>query len=223
MGINRAGFAIVNDEVVVKACRQELIRYYFRHICEYARGLCDENTVNRIKALLEENGVKIEERKVVAPAREIGKKAFEEGKTFKGVACGVAIQLKNGQIITATNSEVMHAASVVVMKALTVLAGVKTNIQLISYDFLKNSAEAKKKFFNSNSTSLDLNEVLMALVVSANINPLVKLALEKLKELKDCPMHMTHIPTAGDERALKKIGIDITCDPHFSSSNLFEF
>jgi uncharacterized protein (UPF0371 family) len=37
-------------------------------------------------------------------------------------------------------------------------------------------------------------------------NPAAKLALEKLKELRDCEVHMTHIPTPGDEAGLRRIG-----------------
>lgn len=36
MGVNRAGFAITNDEVTKEASSQEIIRRYFRYRCEYA-------------------------------------------------------------------------------------------------------------------------------------------------------------------------------------------
>lgn len=244
MGVNRAGFAIINDKIVQQACRQELIRRYFRYNCEYVTGAGKEEAVENIKKLMEENDVKIEERKVVEPARKIGKKAFAKNISYKGISCGAAIELKNpshpnhrggtskgrapmvrgrasGKIITALNSELMHAASAVVIKALKSLTGLAGNIPLISDDFLKNASSSKKAILNSDSRSLNLNEVLMALIICSNTNPTVKSALKKLKELRGCEMHMTHIPTPGDEIALKKIGINLTCDAHFSSSNLF--
>ena len=41
MGVNRAGFAIVDDAVVRAAAEQEVIRRYFRYACEYALGLVE--------------------------------------------------------------------------------------------------------------------------------------------------------------------------------------
>lgn len=220
-GVNRAGFAIVNDEVVQEACCQELIRRYFRYNCEYALGAGKKEAVERVERLMEENEIKIEERRVVEPARKIGREAFAKGISYKGISCGAALELKNSKIITALNSETMHAASNLIIKVLKSLVGMADNISFIPDDFVRNASFSKIEILNSGSTSLDLNEVLIALIIFSNTNPMIKSALEKLKELKGCEMHMTHIPTPGDERALKRIGINLTCDPHFSSSDLF--
>ncbi len=221
MGVNRAGFAITNDKIIQQACQQELVRRYFRYSCEYATGIEKQETVELAKKIMEENDVKIEDRNVVAPARKIGKEEFDKGNMHKGISCGAALELKNGEIITVVNSKVMHAASAVVIKALKSLTKISEKIDLISADVLKNISQAKKDILNSGAMSLDLNEILIALIISSNTNPTAKHALEKLKELKGCEMHMTHIPTPGDDKVLKKIGINLTCDPHFSSSNLF--
>jgi uncharacterized protein (UPF0371 family) len=34
-------------------------------------------------------------------------------------------------------------------------------------------------------------------------------------------MHITHIPTRGDEEGLRRLGINVTSDSNFSSRNLF--
>jgi uncharacterized protein (UPF0371 family) len=47
------------------------------------------------------------------------------------------------------------------------------------------------------------------------------MALEKLKQLKNCDVHMTHIPTPGDEAGLRKLGVHLTTDPAFSTKDLF--
>lgn len=221
MGVNRAGFAIVDDNIVQEACRQELIRRYFRYTCEYASGAGKEEAVKGVEKLIKENGIEISERKVVEPAREVGKKAFLEGISYKGISCGAAMELRDGKIITALNSEVMHAASALIVEALKSLICVPGKKCLVPIEFLKNVSALKKEFLNSGSRSLDLNEVIMALIVYSNTDPIVKKALEKLKELKGSEMHMTHMPTSGDEKALKKLGINLTCDPHFSSKDLF--
>jgi uncharacterized protein (UPF0371 family) len=45
--------------------------------------------------------------------------------------------------------------------------------------------------------------------------------VEKLKDLRGCEVHMTHIPTPGDEAGLRRLGVNLTTDPNFSTSNLF--
>ena len=44
---------------------------------------------------------------------------------------------------------------------------------------------------------------------------------KKLKELNGCNLHSTHIPTPGDEAGLRRLGLNITSDPNFSSKSLF--
>ncbi len=222
MGVNKAGYAIINENIVNEACRQELIRRYFRYICEHALGLIKNDVVKRIEALLEQNNISLEERKVIEPARLAGQDAYEKGEAYQGIACGAALQLKNGLIITGHNSQYLHAASAVFLKSLKALIGLDKEIHLIPSEYLEQVSQLKKEIFNSASSSLDLNEVLMSLFIYASFNQTVKSALGRLKDLKNCEMHMTHLPTAGDEKALKVIGINVTSDPHFSSSNLFE-
>ena len=45
--------------------------------------------------------------------------------------------------------------------------------------------------------------------------------MEKLAELKDCQAHSTTILSINDEQIYRKLGIDITSDPQFSTENLF--
>jgi uncharacterized protein (UPF0371 family) len=47
------------------------------------------------------------------------------------------------------------------------------------------------------------------------------MAIEKLKELEGCEVHITHIPTPGDETGLRRLGVNLTSEPTFSSKNLF--
>jgi len=45
--------------------------------------------------------------------------------------------------------------------------------------------------------------------------------MSQLKHLLNCEVHMTHIPTPGDDSGLRRLGVNLTCDPHFATSNLF--
>ena len=62
---------------------------------------------------------------------------------------------------------------------------------------------------------------MIALSISATTNPTAQIAMEKLKELRGCEVHTTHIPTPGDEAGFRRLGINLTSDPNFSTHSLF--
>ncbi|MDX1285127.1 MAG: DUF1846 family protein, partial [Draconibacterium sp.] len=79
----------------------------------------------------------------------------------------------------------------------------------------------KKEILKGKKVSLDLEETLIALSISATSNPAAQMAVENLVQLKGCEVHLTHIPTPGDEAGLRKLAVNLTSDPDFSSKNLF--
>jgi len=221
MGVNRAGFAISDDQAVRDAACQEVIRRYFRYQCEYVMGFAEENTVRRCESLMNELGAKPEDRNVVPPARSAAERAQDTGKGNEGVFCGAAIELKNGSMITGCNSPLMHASSSVILNAVKTLAEIPDKMHVLGPNVIKSIGTLKRKILSKKTPSLDLEETLIALSVSATSNPAAELAMEKLKELKGCEMHISHIPTPGDEGGLRRLGINLTSDPHFASKNLF--
>ena len=221
MGVNRAGFGIVDDDAVREAARQEIVRRYFRYRCEYAMGFVDKETIQRIEIIMKEMNLKPADRKVVGSAIGAAEEAQKKKKGSEGIFCGAAIELKNGTIITGKNSELMHAASSLVLNAIKELAEIPDKIHLLSPAIIESIANLKKNISGEKIISLDLEEALIALSISATTNPTAQLAMEKLKELAGCEVHMTHMPTPGDEAGLRRLGINLTSDPNFSSQSLF--
>jgi uncharacterized protein (UPF0371 family) len=221
MGVNRAGFAIIDDDITKEASIQEIIRRYLRYSCEYAMGFCEKDTVERAKLLMEEVEARVSDRKVVPPAREAAKEAEEAKKGKEGIFCGAAVELQDGAIIKGKNSPLMHAASSLVLNAIKHLAGMPDDIHLISPTVVDSIAKLKEDILNDGRLSLDLEETLIALSVSSISNPAVQAAIEKLKELSGCEVHVTHMPTPGDEAGLRKLGVNLTSDPNFASKNLY--
>ncbi len=221
MGVNRAGFGIVDDGVVCAAAKQEVIRRYLRHACEYATGIADKETVQRVELLMKELGLQPESRPVLMPAREAALEAQRRNKGDQGVFCGAAVMLKDGTCITGKNSTLMHAASSLVLNAIKHLAGVPAEIHLLSPAITQSIGRFKKDVYEHPKISLDLEETLVALSISAATNPTAEAAMLKLKELRGCEAHMTHIPTPGDEVGFRKLGVNLTSDPNFSSKFLF--
>ena len=221
MGVNRAGFGIVDDEIVQEAAKQELIRRYFRYNAEYVLGIEKKETVDRVMLLMEELGVKITDRLVVEAARIAADEAEAKGQGNAGIYCGAAIQLSDKRILTGKNSKLMHAASSLILNATKVLANIPDEILLLSPYVINQISKLKEGILSTESESLDLEETLIALSISATTNHTAELAMKKLVELKGCEVHMTHIPTPGDEVGLKRLGVNLTTDGRFSSPNLF--
>ena len=221
MGVNRAGFGIVDDEIVREAATQEIIRRSFRYACEYAMGLADRETVQRVDLLLEEIHATVEDRKVVQPAMQAALAAQQKGKGNEGIFCGAAIELEDGTIVTGSNSPLMHAASSLVLNASKHLAGIPDTIHLLPPEIIERLNHFKKHILNGKMLSLDLEETLIALSISSMSNPVAQMAVEKLKDLKGCEAHMTHIPTPGDAAGLRKLGVNLTSDPDSPTKSLF--
>ncbi|MDD2764349.1 MAG: DUF1846 domain-containing protein [Opitutaceae bacterium] len=221
MGVNRAGFGIVDDRAVETAAHQEIIRRYFRCGCEYAVGYADQDMVKAAELIMKNIGAKIEDRSVVVPAREAAASARRKGKGNEGIYCGAALELADGVIVTGENSPLMHASAALVMNAAKRLANLPKEIHLLPQNLIDSLAHLKRDILNRKMISLDLEETLIALSISATANPAAQMAMEKLKELRGCEVHLTHIPTPGDEAGLRKIGVNLTCDPDFSTKSLF--
>ena len=81
--------------------------------------------------------------------------------------------------------------------------------------------ELKVKFLGNHNPRLHTDEVLVALSVSAATNPTARLALNQLPKLKDCEMHSSVILSQVDNSTLKKLGINVTCEPKYQTKKLY--
>lgn len=221
MGVNRASSGIIDDKVVQEAAYQEVIRRYFRSSVEYAMGMTGKSTLDRSMEIMNRIGAKESDREVVAAARKAASDAQEKGKGYGGIYSGAAIQLHDGTIITGKSSQLFHSASSMILNATKHLAGLPDNMILLPESIIDSVTHLKKDILNGKQVSLDVEETLIALAISATSNPAAKMALEKLTDLYWCEMHSTHIPTPGDEAGCRKLKVNLTCDPVFSSKRLF--
>jgi uncharacterized protein (UPF0371 family) len=223
MGVNRAGFAIIDDEAAAEAGKQEIIRRYFRYACDVLTGMEEPETVSRVEALMNEFEVTPESRLVVTLAREeAGRVETMADKGHKGVFCGAAILLPDGETVaTGHNSPLLHAASALVLNATKKLAGIPDHLALIGRNVIESIGHLRKDILGRDSISLNLENMMIALGISATTNPIAQQALERLSELRGCELHMTHLPTPGDEKGLRRLGVNLTCDPQFATDKLF--
>jgi uncharacterized protein (UPF0371 family) len=188
---------------------------------EYALGLVDKETLDQALHVMGKVRARAEDRRVVLPARKAASEAEKSGKGNAGFFCGAALELADGTIITGKNSPLMHAASSLVLNAAKHLAGLPDSLLLMPKNLIDSVTYLKKDILNGKEVSLDVEETLILLGISTLTNPAAEAALEQLKQLRNCEVHLTHIPTPGDEAGLRKLSVNVTCDPEYSSKSLF--
>lgn len=222
MGVNRCGFGIVDDAAVREAACQEIIRRYYGAACDYARGIGTQDAIARIKLMMENLQLNTLMRSTVPAAEEALKGAVAKGKGRDGIVCAAAIELPDGTIVTGANSEILHASSALVLNAAKQMAGIPKAIDLIPKQTIESIRRLKRDVLSGRRVSLDLDETLICLAMSAPINPSAQFALEKLPLLRGCEVHLTHLPSVGDSNGLRKLGLNTTSEPKFPSANLHD-
>lgn len=204
MSINMVGNAIIDDEVVQEAGKQEVIRRYFFANTEYRLGRMDLEHARRIERLMQEIGVQPSDRVVVGKALEVSKKSNRPA---------IALELENGKIITGKEKETINAAASVIMNAIKELAGIDDDIDLISPSAIETIQRLKKDALKLSSDRLSLEEALIALAFSAASNPTVSLALKQLKRLCNCEAHSSIMIAESEQQMFHRLGINITSEP----------
>lgn len=220
MGVNCIASGIVDDAAVQAASRLEIARRYYQCCADFTLGRGDQKTVERIGEICSRAGVDPRTRDVVVAASEAARECEAEGKGNEGIFCGAAIKLPDGKVIKGKNSTLMHSSSSMVLNAIKYLAKVPESQHLLLPDILESVAAFKEGLNTSHHAGLDLNETLIALVVSATRDLYARKAMDTIGTLTRCDMHLTHIPTPGDEAGLRRLGISYTFDPKIPSRNL---
>lgn len=220
MGVNRVGFGIINDEVVKEASKQEIIRRYFKTSCDYKKGYIEKDVYERVKLIMEELELKESDRRVVKPAREKLKLVKGINNITNGITT-MALELEDGTIVTGKSSDIMDASAAVILNGIKYYARISDEIHLISPVVLEPIIKLKRDTLGMQNSTLNCEEIIIALSICAATNPTAQVAMEKLSKLKGCQAHSVTILNINDEQIFRKLGIDITCDPEYPSDRLY--
>ena len=212
MGVNMAGYCIADDGLVREAAKQEIVRRYFRTYCCYKEGSAEAGAIEKIEIIMKQLGISPEYGLAVKPALE---------KSEQNKCPAAALILHDGSVITGKTTAVLTAASSLVLNCVKKSAGIPDDIHLISPAVLEPMLMLKEKILYDKNPLLSLDEVLNALSICAATNPLAEKCLVKLHDLKGCVAHSSHMISKADERALKKLGVNVTCTPEFPSDDLY--
>ena len=212
MGVNMAGNCIVNDAACCQASRMEILRRYYAACVKRMRGNNNENEINKLKLLMNQSETSPDIFPAVAAAL---------AKAEKTGAPAAALLLPDGRIVTGKTTTHLGAASAMLLNALKVLGEIDDKIDLIASYVLDPICDLKTRYLLHKNPRLHTEEVLLALTISALNDPNAKLALEQLSRLKGSDVHFTVIISDEDERLLRRLGINVSCQPHYETKRLY--
>jgi len=212
MGVNMAGYCITDDALVREAARQEIVRRYFRTWCSYKDGSLGSGAVEKMEIIMKQLGLTPEYGLAVRPALE---------KSRANSCPAMALILHGGSVVTGKTTNVLTAASSLVLNCVKRLAGIPDSVHLIAPYVLEPMLLLKEKILRDKNPLLSLEEVLNALSICAATDPSAEKALLELHNLRGCNAHSSHMIAKADEAALKKLGVNVTCTPEFPSAHLY--
>ena len=212
MGVNMAGKAIIDDDAVKAAANAEIIRRYFNTQCLKRQGSADDSQITKIELLMKQAGTSVEDRPVVAAA------LVKEEMTGAPAA---AMQLPDGQIVTGKTSDLLGASSALLLNALKTLAGISDDVRLISPEVIEPIQRLKVNYLGGHNPRLHTDEILIALSVCAATDEKAARDMEQLKNLKGTEVHTTVILSSVDTNTFRKLGVNLTSQPHYQTKKLY--
>ena len=156
--------------------------------------------------------LRVNDRKVITAARA---KAESTGMP------AAALELPDGKIITGKTSDLLGASSAMLLNALKYLAGLDDQLLLISREIIEPIAELKVGHLGNRNPRLHTDEVLIALSICAVNDENAKKAFDMLPRLRNSEMHSSVILSQVDEGLLKKLGVNLTCEPVYQTKKLY--
>ena len=204
MGVNMVGYAIKDDEAVREASKQEIVRRYYESLKNNLLGSYSDEMVTRSQLLMQRVGVDPNDRPVIAKANSYSEKVKVPV---------LAIQLKDGTIVTGKRSELLSATSAALLNALKKMADIDDKIPLLSRGVIEPIQTLKTESLKNINPKIRAEEILIALAIQAITNPLAELALSKLNELDGLEAHSSSILAAADLKTLNKLGLHVTEEP----------
>ncbi len=212
MGVNMAGNCIIDDGVVIEASRQEIIRRYFAALCEQKENASESAAVGKLELLMQKAEITVNDRPCVVAANK--KAEITDGPA-------AAMELPGGEIITGKTSSLLGASAALILNALKALAGIDDKVELISPSVIRPVQHLKVDHLGNHNPRLHVDEILIALAISAVSSKRAALALEQLDNLKGLEAHSSVILSSTDQRTFKKLGINMTCEPKYQVKKLY--
>ena len=212
MGVNMAGYCISDDDVCREASLNEIVRRYYRTAEQIKRTGSGESDLAKIELLMNEVGIDRDFNPAHAAAM------LKEEVTGKPAG---AMVLPDGSVVTGKTSDLLGAASSLLLNALKRVAGVDKETYVVSDEALEPIGHLKTEHLHSKNPRLHSNETLIALSISSATNPEAEKAIEASYQLKGCDAYFSVIISAADERTYRNLGINVCCEPKFERGTFY--
>ena len=212
MGVNMAGYCIIDDEAVCQASKEEILRRFYDEQCRHRRGRTDGTAVYKIELLMKQLGLSPLSRSVVAPALAVAERTGDPA---------AAMEMTDGKILTGKTSELLGCSSALLLNALKYLGGIPDEVQLISPSVIEPVQDLKVNVLGNKNPRLHIDELLVALSICAVTDPNAKRAVQQLQKLRGCEAHTTVILSEGDEDSFRRLGVRLTSEPKYQNANLY--
>lgn len=213
MGVNMAGYCIIDDDAVRHASYDEIIRRYFAALCDRRMGTGSDSAVAKIESLMNQTGIDLGQRRVIEAAAQ--RAASTENQP------AVAIELPGGSIVTGKTSDLLGASSAALLNAAKAIGGIDDKVLLIDPSVIEPIQMLKTNILGNRNPRLHSDEVLIALSISAVESDAAKAAAESLPLLRGCEAHSTIILPQVDQDTYRKLGINLTCEPQYQTKKLY--
>ncbi len=207
MGVNMAGNCIVDDEACREASKCEIVRRYYKCLCEQRISGVAKDDLYKLELLMNQAGISTSYRQVVTAAAQRSEQT--------GGHPAVAIELPDGKVVTGKTGDLLGASASALLNALKELAGIDHEVDLVSATSIAPIQKLKTDYLGSRNPRLHTDEILIALSTSAADNALAAKALEQLPKLNGCDAHSTVILSSVDDKMFKRLGIQLTCEPRY--------
>ena len=211
MGVNMAGNCIIDDDVCREASLNEIVRRYFKCLCDQKASGVTKPERFKLELLMNQAGIALGER-------EVEKRAHAMSEATAGQPAA-AIELADGTIVTGKTGPLLGAASSALLNALKKLAGIDQEMDLVSARAIEPIQTLKTNYLGSRNPRLHTDEILIALSSSVSENEYAAKAMEQIPNLKGCDIHSTVILSSVDADTLKKLGMYLTCEPTYEEDD----
>ncbi|MCI8295905.1 MAG: DUF1846 domain-containing protein [Lachnospiraceae bacterium] len=212
MGVNMAGFCIVDDTACREASNQEIIRRYYQALNRVAREEGADDEAYKIELLMKKDKIDASMRQVIGACNT---------RATSEMAPAAAMELADGRIVTGATSSLLGASAALLLNAVKVCADIPHDVHVIAPSAIEPIQTLKTRYLGSKNPRLHTDEVLIALSVSAATDPVAEKALAQLPKLNGCQVHTSVMLSQVDINTFKKLGVQLTSEPVYEHKKIY--
>ena len=212
MGVNMVGKCISADPICQEAAKNEIVRRYFWTAVQLRRTGAGEEALSKIELLMGKAGVSED----YSPAH-----AAALAKEEATGAPAAAMVLPDGSIVTGKTSDLLGAASSLLLNALKHVAQIPDEHLVVSDKALEPICRLKTEHLHSQNPRLHSDETLIALSISSATNDEAARAIEAANELSGCDAYFSVIVSPTDEKLFRSLGINVCCEPKYEGHRYY--